>query len=137
MFSSIRAGLVDFGKLHADAAALLAEVGLDVSPRARVETLGVAQMQLLEIAKALSTRSQVLVLDEPTEGIQPSIIKDIGRVSRMLADRGDMAILLVEHYYDFARSLADRYVVLSRGEVIKAGKGADMDADGVRACLTV
>ncbi len=77
------------------------------------------------------------MLDEPTEGIQPSIIKDIERVIRMLAARGDMAILLVEQYYDFAKSLADRYAVMSRGEIIRAGKGSDMDADGVRELLAV
>ncbi len=91
----------------------------------------------MAIARALVTEPRLLILDEPTEGIQPSIIKDIERAIRALAQEGRMAIVLVEQYYDFARSLADRYVVLSRGEVLKAGKGADMDADGVRACLTV
>jgi urea transport system ATP-binding protein len=95
------------------------------------------QQQQLAIGRALAAAPKLLVLDEPTEGIQPSIIKDIERAIRRLAAEGGMAILLVEQYYDFARSLADRYVVLSRGEVIKAGNGADMDADGVRACLTV
>ena len=95
------------------------------------------QQQQLAIGRALAMEPKLLVLDEPTEGIQPSIIKDIERAIRRLAAEGEMAILLVEQYYEFARSLADRYVVLSRGEVVKAGKGADMDADGVRACLTV
>ncbi len=95
------------------------------------------QQQQLAIGRALAMGPKLLVLDEPTEGIQPSIIKDIERAIRRLAAEGEMAILLVEQYYDFARSLADRYVILSRGEVIKSGKGADMDADGVRACLTV
>ena len=95
------------------------------------------QQQQLAIGRALAMEPKLLVLDEPTEGIQPSIIKDIERAIRRLAAEGEMAILLLEQYYDFARSLADRYVVLSRGEVVKAGKGADMDADGVRACLTV
>jgi urea transport system ATP-binding protein len=95
------------------------------------------QQQQLAIGRALAMAPKLLVLDEPTEGIQPSIIKDIERAIRRLAAEGDMAILLVEQYYDFARSLADRYVVLSRGEVIKAGNGADMERDGVRACLTV
>ena len=95
------------------------------------------QQQQLAIARALAAGPKLLILDEPTEGIQPSIIKDIVRAIRRLAAEGQMAILLVEQYYDFARSLADRYVVLSRGEVIKAGKGSDMEADGVRACLTV
>jgi len=95
------------------------------------------QQQQLAIARALAMDPKLLVLDEPTEGIQPSIIKDIERAIRRLAEEGRMAIVLVEQYYDFARSLADRYVVLSRGEVLKSGVGADMDADGVRACLTV
>jgi urea transport system ATP-binding protein len=95
------------------------------------------QQQQLAIGRALAMAPKLLILDEPTEGIQPSIIKDIERAIRQLAAEGKMAILLVEQYYDFARSLADRYVVLSRGEVIKAGMGADMDRDGVRACLTV
>ena len=95
------------------------------------------QQQQLAIARALAAGPQLLVLDEPTEGIQPSIIKDIERVIRMLAARGDMAILLVEQYYDFAKSLADRYAVMSRGEIIRTGKGSDMDADGVRELLAV
>ena len=95
------------------------------------------QQQQLAIGRALAMTPKLLVLDEPTEGIQPSIIKDIERVIRRLAAEGEMAILLVEQYYDFARSLADRYVVLSRGEVIKAGRGEDMERDGVRDCLTV
>jgi len=77
------------------------------------------------------------VLDEPTEGIQPSIIKDIGRVIRMLADRGTMAIVLVEQYYDFARELADTYAVMERGEVIARGRGKDMEAHGVRQLVAI
>jgi urea transport system ATP-binding protein len=95
------------------------------------------QQQQLAIGRALAMGPKLLVLDEPTEGIQPSIIKDIERAIRRLAGEGEMAILLVEQYYDFARSLADHYVVLSRGEVIRAGRGADMETDGVRDCLTV
>jgi urea transport system ATP-binding protein len=95
------------------------------------------QQQQLAIGRALAMGPKLLVLDEPTEGIQPSIIKDIERAIRRLADEGEMAILLVEQYYDFARSLASRYVVLSRGEVIKAGRGEDMEKEGVRDCLTV
>ena len=95
------------------------------------------QQQQLAIGRALAMGPKLLVLDEPTEGIQPSIIKDIERAIRRLADEGQMAILLVEQYYDFARTLASRYVVLSRGEVIKSGRGEDMDQDGVRDCLTV
>ena len=79
----------------------------------------------------------ILILDEPTEGIQPSIIKDIGNVIRLLAARGDMAILLVEQYYDFAKDLADHYIILQRGEVIKSGLGEDMDVDNVRHYLSV
>jgi urea transport system ATP-binding protein len=90
------------------------------------------QQQQLAIARALVSKPKLLILDEPTEGIQPSIIKDIERVIRMLAQRGDMAILLVEQYYDFARALADTYLVMSRGQIIKQGLGADMDADNIR-----
>ena len=95
------------------------------------------QQQQLAIARALAAKPRVLILDEPTEGIQPSIIKDIGRVIRMLADRGDMAIVLVEQYYDFARELADAYVVMERGAVIASGLGADMEKDGVRALVAI
>jgi urea transport system ATP-binding protein len=95
------------------------------------------QQQQLAIARALAARPKVLILDEPTEGIQPSIIKDIGRVIRMLADRGDMAILLVEQYYDFAQELADDYLVMERGEFIARGAGKDMEADGVRQLVAI
>ena len=77
------------------------------------------------------------MLDEPTEGIQPSIIKDIGRVIRMLADRADIAIVLVEQYYDFARDLADDYVVMERGAVLACGKGHNMEIDGVRELVAI
>src|SRR6516225_3208909 len=95
------------------------------------------QQQQLAIGRALAQKPKLLILDEPTEGIQPSIIKDIERAIRKLTGSGEMAILLVEQYYDFARSLADRYVVLSRGEVVARGDGATMDADNVRAFLAV
>ena len=95
------------------------------------------QQQQLAIARALTARPHVLILDEPTEGIQPSIIKDIGRVIRMLADRGDMAILLVEQYYDFAHELADQYVVMERGAVVASGLGKDMEANGVRRLVAI
>ena len=95
------------------------------------------QQQQLAIARALAARPKLLVLDEPTEGIQPSIIKDIGRVIRMLADRGTMAILLVEQYYDFAEELADDYLVMQRGEFIARGKGETMQADGVRQLVSI
>ena len=95
------------------------------------------QQQQLAIARALAAGPRVLMLDEPTEGIQPSIIKDIGRVIRMLADRKTMAIVLVEQYYDFARELADRYLVMERGEVVASGEGKSMDADGVRGKMSI
>ena len=95
------------------------------------------QQQQLAIARALAARPQLLILDEPTEGIQPSIIKDIGRVIRMLADRGSMAILLVEQYYDFAQELADDYLVMQRGEVIARGPGSEMQAKGVRELVAI
>jgi urea transport system ATP-binding protein len=95
------------------------------------------QQQQLAIARALAAKPRVLILDEPTEGIQPSIIKDIGRVIRMLADRGDMAIVLVEQYYDFARDLADDYIVMERGAVLAHGKGANMEIDGVRELVAI
>ena len=95
------------------------------------------QQQQLAIARALAAKPGLLVLDEPTEGIQPSIIKDIGRVIRMLADRADMAIVLVEQYYDFARDLADDYVVMERGAVLARGKGPNMETDGVRELVAI
>jgi len=95
------------------------------------------QQQQLAIARALVTRPRLLVLDEPTEGIQPSIIKDIGRVIGLLASRGDMAVLLVEQYFEFARDLADAYCVMDRGEVVMAGSKAEMVEDDVRRHLTV
>ena len=95
------------------------------------------QQQQLAIARALAAAPRVLVLDEPTEGIQPSIIKDIGRVIRMLADRGDMAIVLVEQYYDFAQELADHYVVMERGAVVASGLGKDMEANAVRKLVAI
>ena len=95
------------------------------------------QQQQLAIARALAAGPKLLVLDEPTEGIQPSIIKDIGRVIRQLASQGDMAILLVEQYYDFARDLADNYVVMERGAVRAQGLGADMERNGVREMVAI
>ena len=99
------------------------------------------QQQQLAIARALAAKPKLLILDEPTEGIQPSIIKDIGRVIRMLADRGmdgeKVAILLVEQYYDFAQELADNYVVMERGAVLASGLGRDMEADGVRQMVAI
>ena len=95
------------------------------------------QQQQLAIARALVTRPRLLMLDEPTEGIQPSIIKDIECVIRALADRGNMAILLVEQYFDFARDLAAAYFVMQRGEVVVSGRREDMDEAAVRSYLTV
>ena len=95
------------------------------------------QQQQLAIARALAARPKLLILDEPTEGIQPSIIKDIGRVIRMLADRGDMAILLVEQYYDFAEELADDYLVMERGQFIAQGLGSQMQENGVRQLVAI
>lgn len=121
------------------------------------------QQQQLAIGRALALSPRLLILDEPTEGIQPSIIKDIERAIRTVAQQkrveqaaqgeaereqikdairavaetGEVAILLVEQYYDFARALADQYLVMERGEIIKRGAGADMDTDGVRELLAV
>ena len=95
------------------------------------------QQQQLAIARALAPGPRLLILDEPTEGIQPSIIKDIGRVIRMLADRGEMAILLCEQYYDFAQELADDYLVMERGEVIARGAGSEMQTKGIRNLVAI
>jgi urea transport system ATP-binding protein len=95
------------------------------------------QQQQLAIGRALAMKPRLLILDEPTEGIQPSIIKDIERVIRELAASGEMSILLVEQYYDFAQSLADQYLVMERGEIVARGAGADMEKDGVRKLLAV
>ena len=95
------------------------------------------QQQQLAIGRALAFGPRLLILDEPTEGIQPSIIKDIERAIRSLAETGEMAILLVEQYYDFARALADQYLLMERGEIVMRGSGADMDRDGVREALAV
>jgi urea transport system ATP-binding protein len=100
------------------------------------------QQQQLAIARALAAGPKLLILDEPTEGIQPSIIKDIGRVIRMLADSGlaggqKMAIVLVEQFYDFAAELADQYIVMERGEIIQRGRGKDMESEGVRERMSI
>jgi urea transport system ATP-binding protein len=105
--------------------------------RRRGGDLSGGQQQQLAIGRALAMGPRLLILDEPTEGIQPSIIKDIERAIRALAATGEMAILLVEQYYDFARSLADHYLVMERGEIVARGSGADMERDGVRARLAV
>ncbi|CAN7221069.1 urea ABC transporter ATP-binding subunit UrtE [Paraburkholderia sp. 22099] len=95
------------------------------------------QQQQLAIGRALMSDPQLLILDEPTEGIQPSIIQDIGRTLRQLVEEMGMTVLLVEQYYDFAKDIADRYWVMSRGEIIAGGEGANMDADGVRTLIAV
>ena len=99
------------------------------------------QQQQLAIARALAPAPKLLVLDEPTEGIQPNIIKDIGRVLQRLAKEGlngePMAIVLVEQYYDFAEALADRYVVMERGEVVASGPGSEMAEKGIRQLVAI
>lgn len=94
------------------------------------------QQQQLAIARALAPGPRLLILDEPTEGIQPSIIKDIGRVIRQLAD-GGMAVLLCEQYYDFAEELADEYLVMERGEVIAHGPGSEMQEKGIQRLVAI
>ena len=99
------------------------------------------QQQQLAIARALAAQPSLLILDEPTEGIQPSIIKDIGRVIRMLANQGlhgqRVAILLVEQYYDFAEELADDFLVMQRGKLIARGQGSEMEAQGIRQLVAI
>jgi urea transport system ATP-binding protein len=95
------------------------------------------QQQQLAIARALLADPKLIILDEPTEGIQPSIIKDIGRVIRLLRERGDIAILLCEQYFDFAHELADKFVVLSRGEVVASGTQGGMNNENVKRHLAV
>ena len=105
--------------------------------RRRGGDLSGGQQQQLALGRALAMGPKLLILDEPTEGIQPSIIKDIERAIRALAATGEMAILLCEQYYDFAKSLADQYLVMERGEIVARGAGADMERDGVRQLLAV
>ena len=105
--------------------------------RRRGGDLSGGQQQQLAIARALVTRPKLLVLDEPTEGIQPSIIKDIGRAITWLRQKGDMAILLVEQYFDFVHELADRFAVMDRGHIILSGTREEMDPEKVRRHLTV
>ncbi|KVC78935.1 urea ABC transporter ATP-binding subunit UrtE [Burkholderia ubonensis] len=95
------------------------------------------QQQQLAIGRALMSEPQLLILDEPTEGIQPSIIQDIGRTLRQLVDETKMTVLLVEQYYDFARSIADHYWVMSRGEIVAGGDAKDMETNGVRELIAV
>ncbi len=105
--------------------------------RRRGGDLSGGQQQQLAIGRALATRPRLLVLDEPTEGIQPSIIKQIGAAISQLAARGDIAILLVEQFFDFARELADRFVVMDRGEVVMQGRPGELDEDELQRRLSV
>jgi urea transport system ATP-binding protein len=105
--------------------------------RRRGGDLSGGQQQQLSIARALVMKPRLIVLDEPTEGIQPSIIKDIGRVIALLRSRGDMAILLVEQYFDFAQELAQTMVVMDRGDVVLSGRREDLDEADVRRRLSV
>jgi urea transport system ATP-binding protein len=105
--------------------------------RRRGGDLSGGQQQQLAIGRALVMQPKVLVLDEPTEGIQPSIIKDIGRALKTLAQRGDMAIVLVEQYFDFARELGDVFHVMSRGKIVLSQTAAEAKDDEIRRLLTV
>jgi urea transport system ATP-binding protein len=105
--------------------------------RRRGGDLSGGQQQQLAIGRALTMRPKLLVLDEPTEGIQPSVIKDIGRAITFLRQRGDMAILLVEQYLDFAHQLADDFAVMDRGEIVLSGTRETFDAEAVRRHMTV
>ena len=105
--------------------------------RRRGGDLSGGQQQQLAIGRALAMKPRLLILDEPTEGIQPSIIKEIESVIRRLSETGEMTILLVEQYYDFARSLADQYLVMERGEIVARGAGTEMERDGVKRLLAV
>jgi urea transport system ATP-binding protein len=95
------------------------------------------QQQQLAIARALAPGPKVLLLDEPTEGIQPNVIQDIGRVIRHLAHDKGLSVVLVEQFYDFAEELADQYLLMQRGEIVMRGRGANMAADGVRERLAI
>ncbi len=110
---------------------------LEAMQRRRGGDLSGGQQQQLAIARALVTRPKLLVLDEPTEGIQPSIIKDIGQAIAYLREQGEMAILLVEQYFEFARDLADAFAVMDRGEIVLTGMRDDMVEEDVRRHLTV
>lgn len=110
---------------------------LDEMKHRRGGDLSGGQQQQLAIGRALASKPRLLILDEPTEGIQPSVIKEIGVVIKKLAARGDMSILLVEQFYDFAAELADQYLVMSRGEIVQQGRGETMEADGVRGLVAI
>lgn len=110
---------------------------LDEMKHRRGGDLSGGQQQQLAIARALASEPRVLILDEPTEGIQPSIIKDIGRVIRKLADGGEMSIILVEQFYDFAEELADTYTVMARGQVIAQGDGREMPEKAIKDLVAI
>ena len=110
---------------------------LDQMRHRRGGDLSGGQQQQLAIARALASGPKVLILDEPTEGIQPSIIKDIGRIIQLIASRGNMAIILVEQYYDFAESLADQFYVMDRGEMVAQGAGNEMQARGIKHLVSI
>ena len=110
---------------------------LDEMKHRRGGDLSGGQQQQLAIARALASEPRVLILDEPTEGIQPSIIKDIGRVIKNLGHQGDMAIVLVEQFYEFAEELADNYTVLSRGQVVAQGAGEDMANNHIQELVAI
>ena len=95
------------------------------------------QQQQLAIGRALMSQPKLLILDEPTEGIQPNVIQMIGDTLQTLVAKGGLTVLLVEQYYEFARQIADDYAVMSRGEIIATGAAAHMERDGVEKLITV
>ena len=116
---------------------VIQSLGITDKLEALPNQLSGGQQQQLAIGRALASRPRLLILDEPTEGIQPSVIKEIGQVIRSLANRGDMAILLVEQFYDFAAELADSYLVMSRGSIVQQGRGENMEQEGVRGLVAI
>ena len=135
--------LMGLAPLHGRSGSRVPEHILDMFPvlrkmlRRRGGDLSGGQQQQLAIGRALAAGPRVLILDEPPEGIQPSIIKEIGAVIRTLVEKHKLAVLLVEQYYDFAESLADAYVVMSRGQITHAGPGSEMKGKDVRTLITI